>query len=190
MRPFRELTFKGKVKRIFYQVIWDFLLDIIGGYKRGGILGLYHWLRCHIWNRYHIIDISKVDTGPDPYRWGWVDRDKVLLLACFKVLCDFVEKEDDCLSNFSDYSPKPREECAEDIAETIDAQIAEKRKIRALYEWWTIRRRIDWDELDDMYTQPKKYKDPMTILEHEEALHKKDEEMLIELMKLRRLLWT
>lgn len=50
---------------------------------------VWYWIRCHTYNRYHIINIS----GRAGYKWGWIDTDGQMLLVNFKLLCDFIEKE-------------------------------------------------------------------------------------------------
>jgi hypothetical protein len=54
-----------------------------------------YWLRTHIYNRYHIINVKQPKGSPDQYSydWGWIDRSHVLPLAMFNILCDFVENE-------------------------------------------------------------------------------------------------
>jgi hypothetical protein len=106
LRPAPRLSFWQRLKRA-----------IIGGYKLGGVVGLYHWVRCHTWNRYHLFDIRKADGE---YDYGWIDRDEALLLVCFTVLTDFVEGE---LLPFPSTLEEPPG------AETL--------KILALYDWWT-----------------------------------------------------
>lgn len=135
-----------------------------GGYRRGGICGLYHWIRCHTWNRYHIIDIR----NESDYDWGWIDRDRAMFLACFKILEDFVEKEDPDVG-----LRKPEDYSVVDDDGSLARQLEWEREIRALYIWWTEDR-------------------PRALLDgwrtHDED--RKDDEMLARLMKVRKHLWT
>lgn len=155
-----------------------------GGYRRGGVNGAYHWLRCHVWNRFHIIDIS----GEDWYDWGWIDRDHAMLLACFKLLRDYVEKEDPrvglvevrssaCTAGgCTSLGDNP---IADDtFAHVHRSQLDAAREVRALYDWWTIDRPRELEAIDpaDWHTR--------------QLAESKDDEMLMRLMKVRRYLWT
>lgn len=179
MRKFSELrTSKKKARRIFYS-FWNFLkYRLWGDYKLGGIRGAYHWVRCHVWNRYHIINIS----GIEDYKWGWIDRDVVLLYASFKILQDFVEKEDPTigLRTAEDYR------CSEDQyhIDTVTNQLIREKEIRFLYVWWTEDRPRNWKELNNCWSKP------MLAYEREKELIDQDEQMLIRLAKIRTCLWT
>jgi hypothetical protein len=67
----------------------------------------------------------------------------------------------------------------------LSRQAKTTRQIRKLYEWWKFERpgRIDPSDL----AEGKNYR---KILDAEEKYHDEDEEMLVELVKLRRHLWT
>lgn len=149
----------------------DFLqYKIWGDYKCGGVRGFYHWIRCHFWNRYHIINIS----GVDEYDWGWIDRDRVLLYSSFKILCDFVDQEDPNigLRTLKDFGASDDEW----HIKVITAQLEKEKEIRALYTWWTKERPENWKEYPSF--------------SEEEKLNQQDEDMLIRLAKIRLCLWT
>ncbi len=59
----------------------------------------------------------KIETLP-PAKDNWIDRDTIMLHACFQLLVDFVEKEDGL--NQCDYQHHKKQ---------IDA-------CRSLYDWW------------------------------------------------------
>lgn len=195
-RKWSELKTIRQKKRRLKHIVRDFFrYNIWGDYKRGGVMGLYHWIRCHVWNRYHVINIS----GEDDYSWGWMDRDHIMIMACFKILKMFVEQEDPKigLRSLDDY----RYEGDECMLESLKAQLEREAEVRALYIWWT-------------ETRPKEHAECATLLndfdvsftkkgikvsdekkshgwfERTQELDKKDEEMLIRLMKVRRNLWT
>jgi len=126
-----------------------------------------------MFKKYDIVNIS----GLDGYRCAWIDCDNAMLLACFKLLNDFVEKEDPRvgLRTLEDYGyhssclNEPCEKCKEhnDI-QFIAAQIERDKKVRELYNWWNKERNEeDWIKQHDV-----------------------DTEKLIELMKIRGCLWT
>src|SRR3990167_9471713 len=82
MRKWKELDNKKKLKRLFYGL--EYIYDDIYYYVKR----VWYWIRCHTYNRYHIIDIRCKD-----YKWGWIDQDHKMFLACFKCLEDYVEGE-------------------------------------------------------------------------------------------------
>jgi hypothetical protein len=164
-------------------------------------LGLHpiYWLRSHTVTRYHIIDIS----GQDNYKWGWIDRDHAMYLACFKILVDFVEKEDPNIGSCN----TPEEFWPDHIwydtheRDGIQNQVNWEKEIRALYTWWTKQRPADCIKLDmlsngfdvkfgdngievsdqDIYDRYSTEKDRLEAV---------DEEMFQRLIKVRQHLWT
>lgn len=182
---------------------------VLGDYKRGGLRGAYHWVRCHVWNRYHVINVS----GEDGYDWGWMDRDHVLMLACFKILKEFVEKEDQRigLRTVDDYGG---EHMTEDERESFEkGQLAHEREIRALYTWWTVDRKREHAEVDaiiadadvdmkfgepdgsgcsplDFVYAPGSQEKWELYRKRTDELDAKDDKMLLRLMAVRRSLWT
>lgn len=144
-----------------------------GGYKRGGIVGVYHWIRCHTWNRYHVINLKR--SGGD-YEWGWVDRDVAMWLACFTLLCDYVERE--APFEFINW-------------DTDEYHAHAGREIKALYSWWRHGRAREHAELEaidaEWENQDAKWAE---YCERVDTLEKKDQEMLDRLMKVRGYLWT
>lgn len=184
MRKFFKLTFSGKVKRIFY-IMRRYVRYVIGGYKIGGILGVYHWLRCHIWHRYHIINIAKYN--PTGYRWGWIDRDNAMFLACFHLLVEFIEKEvgpNYGFETLDNYKLRDRELYPDEV-KMLNEQITCHKEIRELYEWWRYGRKKEHSECDALYKarRSKEWRARMNELEL------KDEEMLMRLIKVRGALW-
>lgn len=129
----------------------------------------WYWLRCHLWTRYHIVDIS----GQADYEYGWIDRDHAMLLACFKLLTDFVEKED------PEVGHRTFESLGAISKEDKDAwrlQLKYEKEVRALYDWWTIER-------------PKAYIEDGTfkaVLD----MNEQEQKMLEKLVRIRGRLWT
>lgn len=155
---------------------------VVGDYKRGGIKGAYHWVRCHAWNRYHLIDIR----GHGGYDWGWIDRDEAMLIACFAILCEYVEKEDPSVGTRT-LTEWVTDEWSRDL---VSAQVADEVEIRTLYEWWKRGRKADQDAIEAIaigcYSGPgwDEYK------RLSEAYDAKDDAMLARLLKVRGRLWT
>jgi hypothetical protein len=141
-----------------------------------------YWLRCKTFTRYHIINIS----GQDGYKWGWIDRDHAMYLACFKLLTEFVELEDPTvgLRTEVDYrGDLDEKEWLEFHRPSIIPQLEREVEVRALYNWWKAARKQEWDACYALKRGTEMY-DEMNRLEE------KDEEMLMRLMKVRRSLWT
>lgn len=156
------------------------------------------WLRAHTFNRYHIIDIS----GQDCYKWGWIDSDYQMELACFKILTTFVETE---------YPGHVNWDCNYKIRKVRD-------EILSIYEWWTKGKKqeeaainilfeeSEWsytmDEVSETKTSPKNQKlytmntttkDPVKYEEYKKrsaAIKIKHEKMLLRLIKVRKYMWT
>lgn len=97
---------------------------------------VWYFIRCHTFTRYHIINIAGADGE---YRWGWIDRDHAMLLACFRLLVDFVENEDPGvgLRTINDYCQHRDAESCEFQHAAVKHQLRRERQIRQLYRWWT-----------------------------------------------------
>ncbi len=148
---------------------------------------LPYWLRTHTINRYHLIDIRDKGEGHG-YRWGWIDRDEVMLLACFTVLRDFVEKE----------KPFGRMDS--------DKECPALAEIKDLYEWWMRGRKAEHDAVHDTITAAPllcgledifaEHLPPAAVAQMDDhyqrltALDDKDDAQLLRLMAVRRFLWT
>lgn len=74
----------------------------------------WDWLRYHTTHRFHKLDLR---SAGDDYRYGYLDRDHAMLLACFKCLCEFVEVEMDIVNW--------------EYKRDVEAEI------QTLYLWWT-----------------------------------------------------
>lgn len=137
-----------------------------------------YWLRTHTINRYHIVDIR---SKYDDYKWGWVDRDHVMLLACFKILCDFVEKE---MYGHVDWSWGP----------TCNA----RAEIMALYKYWTVERpaaeRAVREAGEKSWEARKNGQSDDALAEARHALSEAfdiaEDAALMRLMAVRRYMWT
>ncbi len=156
-----------------------------------------YWLRCHTFNRYHIINVS----GQDGYKWGWCDTPQKMEYACFKLLVDFVENE---FPGHIDWDHEQMRDTRDEFLE--------------LYRWWTSGKKeeeeacsklfdecgFDWgfEEINDgpanlalekLYSMrtsigDKKKYDEYVVMS--KALEEKNEEMLLRLIKVRHHLWT
>jgi hypothetical protein len=179
-----------------FNKIKDFLYYNIYCVVSRNLSNAWYWVRTHTYNRYHIIDIRNKDHG---YRWGWIDRDQVLLLACFKILVDFVEQE----QPFGPGDFKTDYDHSEEMREV-------KATILELYNWWKYHRKAEHSAVSGLLDTPHDYGElfskpdergwcTWTATPHPNGkiwfdrdveLTAKDDEMLLKLMKIRSKLWT
>jgi hypothetical protein len=129
--------------------------------------------------------------NPSPgikYTYGWRDRSEVLLWASFVLLRGFVEKERPYDVNL-ELARNPEDKL-------LQRQALLYNEALDLYKWWTIDRSDDHLRLDallEVGSEAHKAGDPKgfsAYRELEEALEKKDQEMLHRLIEIRSSLWT
>lgn len=160
-----------------------------------------YWLRTHTINKYHLVDCRCPRNG---YSWGWFDRSELLLFANMAILKEYVEKESHQIAWDSPDWP---------IGQHLWKEMSE------ILKWWDHDRKLEHDAYDELLTKAYGFKD-CTVFEPcednphlhrmrftrendpawradcdrcreaEEALEKKDEEMLIRLIKIRGALWS
>jgi hypothetical protein len=145
----------------------------------------WYWLKCRVWHRYNVVVCQ--DLPPT-----WNDRDDVLLHAAFQCLKDFVEREDRACEEWPGHTERSREQLIADYHTAKDPlwfneeQISDSLKwageradewleVRALYDWWEVRRKQDETPIDPG---------------EEHADYERDSEMLCRLAKVRGHLWT
>lgn len=110
----------------------------------GPIGRAYWWVRHRTTNRYHILDFSDAKNG---YHRGWQDRDHAILLASFKLFCQFMEIE------------------AQYVGwEATEQHATAKKELDALYHWWTVERPAEREKLG--------YNDDELEKKDNEMLHK------------------
>ena len=175
-----------------------------------------YWLRTHTYNRYHMLDMRSKVNG---YAWGYSDRSELILFANMALLRDFIEKEKafDCHIDWSSAAEALEargKENDDGCGASRDAHAAAKKEMLTIYDWWTKGRAEEHkkeDELleaaypnpmefesipgssmfklkDDETPELRKLRDQCHIMEEE--LEKKDEEMMIRLIKVRGYMWT
>lgn len=153
----RLKKFRRKVRKIRLRFIGRLL---------GRLSHAWYWVTSHTLHRYHIINLR----GEAGYKWGWIDADHAMLLACFKLLRDFVEIEDPKvgLRKLSDFGIMSGQDY-----DFVERQLETELEIRRLYDWWT-KRAVDWGSFE------------WNSLEHWEE----QQQMLVRLIKIRGSLWT
>ena len=179
------MTLKKLRKRwnIFWQGIWYGVK-----YRADNLYwGLQYLLNPK--HRYHIINLS----GMDGYTRGWIDADRQLLYAAFKILVTFVETE-----AYSKYGRQTWEEWSKGIgpeAKWFRQQYDNEMEVYAIYKWWKWQRPKDYAELDALYEQwgglsKAQRRKANLALDFETKLYDKDTEMICRMAKVRRTLWT
>lgn len=160
---------------------------------------IWYWIRCHTYDRFHIIDLRDRGEGHG-YKWGWMDRDHQMLIACFTLLRDFVEKED---PDVGLVGPEAYFEAGhvyqEGEQEAVEQQISHGKEIRELYEWWVEGRAKEHAEVSAMIADTTGFENGLDIVKHpnfdewakrDEELDAKDDAQLLRLIKIRGHLWT
>ncbi len=142
---------------------------------------LWYWIRTHTYNRYHIINIKNADHE---YKWGWIDSDNKMELACFKIMVDYVEGEE----------PFERLDL-----EATDSGAWFAKELREIYHWWKFERKKEHDANNKFgdgtrwnFEEGKMHysEDWQQFSDGVEALDKKDDEMFERLIKIRHYMWT
>lgn len=151
----------------------------------------WYWFRTHTYNKYHLLDIRRAEPeNVEGYRWGWCDRDHLLLLSSFLILRDFVEKEKPQRPDVS--------ECDESEKEAIIDQQSAHDEIMALYNWWVKDRFAEHaafekaiDEAHERWRANSSDRElAQKMFDADDAERKRDDEMLLRLLKIRHHLWT
>lgn len=126
----------------------------------------WYRLKCRLWHRFNVIYISTLTPT-------WHDRDEVLLHAAFQILVDFVDRE----------KPFDRFNVPESPSK------AHWGEILRLYAWWTVERPARKNPFD----QPglKWTRAQLKVAERiEQQDGDEDQEMLVRLVLVRKMLWT
>ena len=157
----------------------------------------FYWVRTHTKDRYHILSLNEAEPENEHgYKWGWIDRSEALALANFLVLRKFVEEERslDC----SEAIKKAEEEGdPHGQLPLLRGQQEGHEEIMALYNWWVKDRFEEYKVFDeqekvarDAYRKDGTQENSDKYYEACEAENKREEEMLIRLVKIRKTLWT
>lgn len=157
---------------------------------------VWDWILCHTLTRYHLLDLRDRGEGHG-YRGGWMDRDHLMLIACFTLLRDFVEKESPDIGLGGEEADSESGYLQED-REAVAQQIADGREVRELYEWWVEGRSEERDEVDALLADADGL-DVAELADHpnftewsrrSDELETRDDAQLLRLVKVRGRLWT
>lgn len=156
----------------------------------------WYWLKSHTYRKYHLLDLRQPDTHTqDDYRWGWQDKDRMMLYACFNLLVSFVEEEMGGTQKFLEHIKWLQEESPEgNWAQTYS-------EMWDLYHYWTALRKASAMELDEVrddwhQTRQVEGKCPLEeikfarLQEMERAFKEEETRNLIRLIKIRESMWS
>lgn len=142
------------------------------------------WYLVYLWSRPHLVDTRDKVYG---YSGGYIDKDEQLLLASFRLLTDFVEKEKPFDIIYTDKEPTLEDAqkwcCGPDTLQGLIEQHKTGQEIKALYTWWTVERPKEHSVVEALQWNEGRFK-------LEADLVKKDDEMLHRLINVRQGLWT
>lgn len=177
---------------------------IVSGYIFRALVWLYkrasdawYFVKCHTLTRYHLLDLRDRGEGHG-YKWGWCDRDHLMLIACFTLLRDFVEKECPDVGLLEDTHRDAGLTWQEGDREAVRLQLADEKQIRELYDWWVRGRSEEHAAVEALLACADDF-EGMTIVNHpnfdewtrrDNELHAKDDAQLLRLIQLRGRLWT
>jgi hypothetical protein len=122
-----------------------------------------------LWRRQFMVDCR---SKANDYEYGYSDPCGLMLYANFALLKGFVEQESGLIAWDSD-----------------ESYMAIKKEIDELYLWWTVGRPNNHNALADMYKDLKRC-DLQDTAKIRDDLDKKDDEMLLRLIKMRGYLWS
>lgn len=162
------------------------------------ITDAWYWIKCHTLPsyRFHMLDMRNPGGGVD-YTHGWMDRSELMLWVCFKLLVDFVEKEQGATDLRECYTTEEIESSPE-----LQAHIKMRDEIQALYQWWKTGRAEADAKTDAVFqtyhtakTDPTKTPEEIAVLldawtDERKRTEGQDQEHLIRLIALREHLWT
>lgn len=139
----------------------------------------WYWVKSHTYKKQHLLDMRSPEY---PYDYGYADPVSLMIIAPFRILQDFVEKE------------KPFERINWD---SDPGHIHAASEIKDLYRWWMIGRGEEQKRLDALQTEwyAKRLAPEGNLLfeelnKMEQDLNDKDTEQTVRLIKIRNYLWT
>jgi hypothetical protein len=160
----------------------------------------HYWVMSHTIRRYHILDLRQPKnniSNEDNYDWGWQDIDRRMLFAIFNLLNEFVKYE-------MPYRYIPSEE---DVAD--DPSLKEQRdsclEVLAIHKWWNEDRKRDaviiekalevWWKIGGGIKNINNHSIEADSAHREwmrlnDDFNKKEDNMIMRLMMVRRSLWT
>ena len=168
---YEEMSAKYPFRYWLHETFPDFIRTI-----RNKLHVVIYWIKSHTYKKHHILDLRS-PVGIQ-YKYGWIDVDEAMMIACFNLLRRFVEEESGL-------------RWADTDGVTLE-QNSRLMEIKELYEWWMTGREKDHEKINE-YLGDKDGFRLSKFLDYGETitrLENKDNEMLDRLMKVRESLWT
>jgi hypothetical protein len=178
---------------------WDeFKYEINAWFHRSWMGQALYWIRTHTYNRYHLVDGRSPQNG---YKWGWIDRDFLLLSASFNILLDYVDNEhpfDVIEWGEDEHHRHAKEEILDLYAWWKEGRARANRECRELLheipqEYFDLLFASEPEAIAQKAELREKYNVDAILAEHAAALEKLDsvdDANLLRLMAVRRFLWT
>lgn len=151
-----------------------------------------HRVQCVVWpSRYNFyrIDISNADPR-HPNQWGYCDASEQIELACWGVLCRFVEED-------VMYRPDASDEEDPHLKKMLENQAAHYDEVQELYAYWTVDRLADASKSNALFeatqncTDAEEHARAVTEwMQFDQAVLDRREEMLRRLIAVRPGLWS
>lgn len=160
-----------------------------------------YWIESHTVKKYHIIDLRQPKTRTDDdYTWGYITHTQKLTLACFTILCDYIEEYEETFNvNYAE-SLLLLSESLKKTNGLEKESLAEELKVRAiawnLYRYWTIGRKLKLKQIESLrsklYMSDGEEKTALREQVHimEESFHLTEDLNLQKLLKIRDKLWV
>lgn len=151
----------------------------------------WYWIRCHTYNKYHMLDLRQPKKNPLSYRFGRIDSDTKMVYAVFNIINIFV----------ADELPHAYIPSEEDVARDPHLIIQRNNylEVKAIHYWWNVQR-IREEEAEQKllyaWSLSRKVDAPETkqlwdeLGKMEAANKEKLDEMLLKAVKVRGCLWT
>lgn len=131
---------------------------------------LYYYVKDYFWPH----NVVKCQSLPR----SWNDRDERILHCCFQILTDFIEQE----------QPWWMKENWTSIKNSMDAEYADEvSQLKRLYYWWKFVYVKKYLEQEEIFL---KETDIVKLYEQEMLFYNEETNKAIEILQLRKYLWT
>lgn len=153
-----------------------------------------YWLKCHLIskNKYHLLDLRNVEPH-SAYTYGYLAPCEKMKLAAFACLREYIEEEKPA-------DPATYYSIDEQQDEYYLLFKADYDEAMTIYHWWMIDRKIENDQVHQLYLDKMKAADQQDQELYNElskkwtAAHRfneeKEEQMFLRLSSIRRTLWS
>lgn len=117
---------KNPVKYFFMETFFEIIRSIAFRIDR-----VIYFIRCHTFNKYHLLDLRQPKWGYQQYKWGYSDIVQRMIYANFNLLVEYIEKEYDGAESIEKFITDLKGE-----KDVPPGQIQGLEKALELYKWW------------------------------------------------------